>query len=78
MRTIVVAFATAVSVAIVVQAGQAGGAGQAGQPQAGQAGPAGQQGRRGFGRGNTPTFPGPPAGRQRADTALPQSSSTSR
>jgi hypothetical protein len=82
MRTLVVALATAVSAAIVIpalapqqssplaqapadQAGQAGRAGQAGQGQ-----PAGQQGRRGFGRANTPTFPGPPAGMEKLPTDL--------
>src|SRR4051812_30490422 len=69
MKRFVVALATAVSVAVVALAGQGrgGGAGQAAAPagQAGQAGPAGQQGRRGFGRANTPTFPGPPAGMEK-------------
>src|SRR6185437_13819485 len=62
MKRVVVAFVAAVSVAIVSLAGQAAQqAGQAGQQQA----PAGQQGRRGFGRANTPTFPGPPAGMEK-------------
>jgi len=73
MKRFVVALATAVSVAVVALAGQGRGAG-AGQAPAGQAGaagqagqqaPAGQQGRRGFGRANTPTFPGPPAGMEK-------------
>jgi hypothetical protein len=78
MRTMVVAFATAVSVAIVIPvmaphqstpaAQGRGGQGQAAG--AGQAGPAGQQGRRGFGRANTPTFPGPPAGMEKLPTDL--------
>jgi len=73
MRSIVVAFATAVSVAIVIPAlvaQQPAPAAQAPTGQAPAAGVAGQQGRRGFGRANTPTFPGPPAGMQKLATDL--------
>src|SRR6185312_10516118 len=65
MKRMVVAFAAAASIALMFQAGtvaQQGAPAQAGQ---GQQAPAGQQGRRGFGRANTPTFPGPPAGMEK-------------
>src|SRR3954471_22222892 len=47
-------------------------AGRGAGPQAPEpaGGPGGQQGRRGFGRANTPTFPGPPAGMQALTTDL--------
>src|SRR2546428_4971068 len=56
--------------------GRGGGRGAQPDPQdAGGAGqPAGGAGRRGFGRANTPTFPGPPAGM----SALPTDLFTSR
>jgi len=67
MKRIVVALVAAASLSVVTLAGQA-------PQQAGQAGGAGQagagQGRRGFGRANTPTFPGPPAGMEKLPTDL--------
>jgi len=72
MRSALVAMATAIAVALVLPAiaprqstphAQARGA----APDSAQLA---QQGRRGFGRANTPTFPGPPAGMDKLPTDL--------
>src|SRR5215216_6583743 len=77
MRAMLVAMATALLIFVMVPAiaphqstpsAQRRGATAPAPDPAG--GPAGQQGRRGFGRANTPTFPGPPAGMQALTTDL--------
>src|SRR5690349_4541871 len=75
-RVCVLLIAIVVTLALVVQSSAQGqrGAPQATQPAGAQQPAQAQRGGRGGGRGNTPTFPGPPEGKQ----ALPVDMFTSK